>query len=174
MIKLEIAGNDVTHFFQEFANAALLLTQGGNTTFKPAPAATVDAGVGAARPAQTDDLVQDAVAEPNPPVVEKPKRKAKEKAAPVDAGIPDFLDRNNKPAAPVDDAKQYTLDDMRDRVKAIITAHTETRGHKMQEAVAYVRELFKPFGIKLAAELKPEQFADFMAKSQPYLDGTAK
>ena len=63
---------------------------------------------------------------------------------------------------------------MRDRVKAILTAHTEERGKEMPEAIAYVRKLFGPFNIKLAAELKPEQFDEFMEASEAYLDGSAE
>jgi hypothetical protein len=170
MLKIEISGRDVGELYANSVNLTLLLARGGEALFKPQPVAESD------NQTAPVDVKPEAVAEPNPPVVDKPAKAKRTKPAQTieaTANADDALGLSDAKPAAKEKAKALTLDDMRDRVKAIIKAH-EGRGNDMPKCVAYVRQLFEPFGIKLAAELKPEQFDEFMAKSQAYLDGTAK
>jgi hypothetical protein len=69
--------------------------------------------------------------------------------------------------------KVLTLDgDIRPRLQAIQKAHTE-RGHDMPAVVAYIQQLYGPFGIAKIPQLRPEQFEDFMDASEGYLSGEA-
>lgn len=69
-------------------------------------------------------------------------------------------------------AEPVTIDGIRQRTMEIIAAHKD-RGNDMATVTGYVMQLFKPFGIKKAAELAPEKWEEFMTASQAYVDGTA-
>jgi hypothetical protein len=76
--------------------------------------------------------------------------------------------------APAETAKELTLDgDIKPRLQAISAACTK-RGMSMPETVSYIQQLYAPFGIAKAPQLKPEQFAEFLEASEAYLDGTAE
>jgi hypothetical protein len=69
--------------------------------------------------------------------------------------------------------QKLTLDDdIRPRLRAIQKAHAE-RGNDMPTCVSYIQQLYGPFGIAKADQLKPEQFAEFMEASEGYLSGEA-
>lgn len=188
-IELKITGDNAQQFYLNAANAFMLLAQGGNAIFAAKP--TNDAPQ-TPPPTETAGAVQEAVAEPNPPVDVKPSRTTRKKppvtieatAEPVAPPPPDEDPLGlNDVAKPAETETTYTLDDMRQRVKDILAMHgpkdakdapKEARGNDMAACVAYVRKLFAPFNVKLAADLKPPQFADFMKASQAYLDGTAE
>jgi hypothetical protein len=186
MLELNIKGSDVGELYTNAMNMFVLLTKGGTAVFTPAPPADVTPP--AEPPARTAEAV--AVPEANPTAVDalddKPKRRGRPpKPAPVIEATADPVPETPadddplglsdvKPATVEEAPAELTLDDMRDRVKAIIKAHNEDRGHGMPDCIAYVRKLFAPFGVKLAAELKPDQFAEFWSESQKYLDGSAK
>lgn len=111
------------------------------------------------------------IAEPNPPVVEPVKKRGRPKkdAEPVTIEAtpePEEIVEKKPEATPI------TIDAIRARIMAVIDAH-KTRGNDMPAVTAYVMQLFKPFGIKKAAECPPERFEEFMVASQAYLDGTA-
>lgn len=103
--------------------------------------------------------------------------------------IPDFLDRRvDKPtAAPV-----YELKDCRTRVTEVFAAFERRAREKipgyaaikgealdkiekkiMHDKVEYTKPLIFGFGVQKVGDLKPEQFGEFMAKSEAYLAGTA-
>ena len=168
MIQLTISGDDPTKFYNEAMNALLLLAQGGNQVFKPSTPPVVDqpvAPVEVSAPDGGEPL-------PNPPVAEEAPAPKKRGPKPRVEKIIEAVAEPD-PVLPVEKPREFTLDDMRDRVKAIVQAHKD-RGNEMPECVAYARKLFAPFGIRLAADLKPEQFDDFWAASQAYLDGTGQ
>lgn len=190
-MKIEITGKDVQELYVNGVNTLLLLTRGGQEMFKPVPQApaepppSVDAGAQVNAPVEPP--VEAPVVEPEilPPPPKTRTRKPKPEPAVIDAafdvtppakeesGIPDFLQRETDAPKEQTKAEPLTLDDMRQRVKDIVAAHA-ARSKPMPECVAYVRQLFEPFGIKLAADLTPEQYAEFWKVSQGYLDGTTK
>ena len=181
MLTLTIQGKDVAELYANVANMLVLMARGGNSVFaQPQSAAEV--------PAETP-APGEAVAEENPPVVEKPANGKKPKAprATIDivaepnlgADIEDPLGLGD--VKPANNAVEYTIEDCKKRVNDILLAHgpktkesPDGRGNSMPDTIAYIRKLFVPFNIKKAIELKPEQFAPFMAQSLPYLNGTAK
>lgn len=198
MIELNIKGKDVQELYVNGVNMLLLLTRGGQDMFQR-PATTASAVPVAESSPQTEspkDEQPDAetvvTAEPNPPVIEPAPPKTRKPRTPkepvtieatanpqldivdaVNAKVDEDPFAIGEPTKPAAEAPKLTLDDMRQRVKDIITKHTE-RQNAMPVCIAYVRKLFEPFGIKLAAELKPEQFDEFWRVSATYLDGSAK
>lgn len=193
--EMKITGSDVKDFYQNAAHAFLLLSHGGNTVFATPPAAPTPEQQ-ANRDAVEKVVVAEPVGDVTKTVVEKPPRKSRTTKAPETIDVKpevvetkpaeaddDPLSLNDvaKPAADRAEAPTYTVDDMRQRVREIIAAHgpkskdnPNARGNDMPTCVAYVRKLFAPFGVKLAAEVPPERFAEFINASQAYLDGTAE
>lgn len=194
MIKLEISGGNIQEFYGNAMNALGLLASGGAMQQQVA-AAQQKAG----EAQQPDTSTTEAVGDPTKiPPAEKPPRRTRAKppeTIEATANKPAAL-TTETPAEVVDDdplglgltetksadaaEPTYTLDDMRKRVTDILAAHgpktdknPNARGNAMPDSIAYVRKLFAPFGVKLAAEIPPEKFGEFMAASQPYLDGTA-
>lgn len=80
------------------------------------------------------------------------------------------------------EAKKYTEFDCRHALKTIFENYEkrardagETDEAKiMKDKVDYARPLVYGFGVSKVPDLKPAQYADFIAKAQPYIDGTAK
>lgn len=202
MIELKISGAEPREFFKNAAEAFMLLAHGGQNLFAAPPGADVEKAreVPAGTPVTADGKAVQAepVGDVTKTVVEKaPRKNAKNKAPETIDAKPEVFETVVKgfdPAAVVDDdplglndvakpadEKTYTVDDMRQRVKDILAAHgpktkesPSARGNEMPVCVAYVRKLFAPFNVKLAADVPPDRFAEFMAASQPYLDGSAE
>lgn len=117
---------------------------------------------------------------------EKAAAKTAEKPAELPVGgdaIPDFLDRTKpKGEAPKVESVGYTEQDCRGAVLELyenferrardagVTDETEI----MNTKVAYAKKLVAKFGVQKITELKPEQYDDFVAAAQPFIDGTAE
>lgn len=185
MLELTIKGKDAHELFANAAQIFGLMAMGAKNVSAGAQG-SASAPAEAPKPDGWQDFPPSddvAVPEENPKVTAEPKtRKARTPKAPVvidnepPAETPkdeDPLGLNDVKSDAPTDAPQYTVDDMRQRVKDII-ANGTARGQDMPTNVAYVRKLFAPFGVKLAAEVPPGKFAEFIEKSAPYLDGTAK
>lgn len=174
MLKIEITGNTSDELYANAVTMLYMVTRGGQAIAVEREAAAKNAalaeamsitGKGEAAP-EVEPLENPKASDPLP--AEKKTRKPK--AAPVIEDKDPFgLGLETAEPAPA----ELTLGDIRKRVQDIIAAHSEQRKVPMDECIAYVRKLFAPFGIKMAADLKPEQWTAFYAASQAYLDGTA-
>lgn len=170
MIKLEITGNDPKDFYVQCANALLLVVNGGERVFSAKPDTPPQQNTGSG----STDAVPVGDATKMPPA-DKPPRNRKPASIELKANKPAEMpeggdavpDMTNKPDV------ELTAEGMKQRVRDIIEAHT-ARGNDMPTCVAYVQKLFKPFNIEQAAKVPAARFAEFMAASEPYLDGTAK
>lgn len=191
MYNIEIRGNNLQELYANAVNLVVLLARGGNTVMTPNAPTTAD---GAPLGAQAGNAPrQEAVAEPNPPVADAPKKRGPKPRPqtieatatevitappPVEDGIPDFLDANKKTEAPT---AQFDLDkDIRPRIREINAAQLARlmdAGTKESAAaiaaVEHIKKLFAEFSLAKAADLPVTKYAEFMARSQAYLDGTA-
>jgi hypothetical protein len=170
MIELRISGETVEKFWETWSQL---------TAFKPDVVAAVDKEATDVQETQTQSETV-VTAGPNPsvsPETPKPKRGRPPKSATPAQTIETTATELNDPIGdlsggkPAETPKPLTLDDIRERVRLIIDAHTK-RGNEMPAVVAYVQHLFKPYGIAKAAELSADKWAEFMVKSKAYLDGT--
>ncbi len=195
MYNIEIRGNNLQELYANAVNLVVLLARGGNTVMTPnTPASETPSANAPADPAPPP--APEVIAEPNPsvsaPSTTSHRKPGRPKAAPtIEAtttevvaakpegeGIPDFLQRTVDAKA---EAPTLDLDkDIRPRIRAINAAYAEraaTSGKKDSEiaidGVNYIKKLFAEFKIAKAADLPATQYAEFMAKSQAYLEGTA-
>ena len=192
MYNIEIRGNNLQELYANAVNLVVLLARGGNTVMTPNAPTTAD---GAPLGTQAGNAPpQEAVPEPKPPVADALKRKRGRPRAPqtieatatevitapppLEDGIPDFLDANKKTEAPT---AQFNLDkDIRPRIREINAAQLARlmdAGAKESAAaiaaVEHIKKLFAEFSLAKAVELPVTKYAEFMARSQAYLDGTA-
>lgn len=187
--RIEVTGENIQAVFQDVMNLAIVMGQGGNNAFH-APVA-----VPAAEPVEQPVQTAGVTAEPNPEVAPLPAEKRKPGrppkvqvveavASPVDAVAEvDILMTGPEMivADDVQEVKTFTLkEDVQPRLRAIDDAY-KARNNKpgidakaLQAAsVNYMVQLLSKFGAKSTRDLKPDQFAGFMAESVAYLDGTA-
>lgn len=201
MYKLEITGDNVKDFYNDACNVLMLLVRGGQNMQQSGavPAAAPAPQEQVAPPAEAAPVVAEPLPNPSvapgsadpmadvitPPASSTAKRgrgrppKAVVEAESADGGVPDFLQRTETTSAPLTD--ELTLDaHIRPRIRDINKAHTarlSTSGKPDAdiaiECVNYIKKLFKEFDIAKAADLAVGKYAEFMAKSDAYLAGTA-
>ena len=196
MYNIEIRGNNLQELYANAVNLVVLLARGGNTVMTP-NAPTVPDTVNETPVVKSDPLPVDPTPQTTAavmePVAEPQKRKPGRPRAPqtIEAtatevvetkpdtdGIPDFLDANKKTEAPT---AQLDLDkDIRPRIREINAAQLARlmdAGAKESAAaiaaVEHIKKLFAEFSLAKAAHLPVTKYAEFMARSQAYLDGTA-
>lgn len=184
MIRLEITGETVEHFYSEAVRSLAMLMHGRPALTQPGPAPTpVEVSISAAfsEPVAASDEVS---VPPEPPKSER-RKPGRPKGSPlrvsqaVEAELP-----SNAPVETTEHSqfirqieevpeKTYTREDCRDAVRQILAAHTK-RGNDMPACVEYVKKLFIPFGIKQAAEIPEDRMAEFVAAAQHYIAGTVE
>ena len=191
VIQLTISGDDPTKFYNEAMNALLLLAQGGNQVFKPSTPPVVDQPVAPVevRCARERRGVQGANYYPfhcyskkrteasRSRILRSPKKRRRRRSvARSFRRVEKIIEAvaGARSGAAGREAEEFTLDDMRDRVKAIVQAHLRTAATRCPSAWL-TRESCSPRSASGSQRIsKPEQFNDFWAASRAYLDGTAK
>lgn len=115
----------------------------------------------------------------------RPPKKAPTLDLPSDP-IPDFSAPagGTKPFTEADCRTQVrlTLENFEKRAREAIPNYADLKGNAldvveqkiMRDKVAYTKPLLAKFGVGKVSDLKPEQYADFMAASVPFVDGTAE
>lgn len=180
MIELKITGTTIADFYSQLAGFFLTMAQGANSQTQPVLVQEVSPGVVAERsPEDHPEAAGDAAAKETKPRRGRPPKltqPAPEPAAPETKAEPatdaDPL-LEAELAGTVGAELPPTKDDVIARVKAIIEAHA-ARGNARDVCVDYVRKLFANFeGVKKVIDLKEDQYADFMAKSEAFLAGEA-
>lgn len=171
MHKLEITGTTPEDLFMNAVRMLSVLLKGGaQTTAAPVEheVEPATAGDGHHYGEKRSEPKEDEKITVLPP--EKPKRGTRAKAA--DKLVPDEIP--DLTGGKTIEHKALSLDDdIRPRLRAIQKAHTE-RGHDMATCVAFIQQLYGPFGIAKAEQLKPDQFSEFMEASVGYLTGEAQ
>jgi hypothetical protein len=114
---------------------------------------------------------------PDPKQVELEEAIADAKPKEMPAGgdvIPDMTGKSDAPTPTFNDCKA-ALVSVYDNYIARAKAAGETDENTiMAGKIAYAKKLVYGFGIQKLMDLKPEQYAEFITKAKPFIDGTAK
>lgn len=174
MIELKISGANPQELYTNAATTLAWLLQGAQAVQQAGQETALAASPVAGASVEAVPLANPSAADA-PPVEVKTRRPRAAQTVDVKPTPAAPLVEETAPAPMAETAavetKKLTIDDIRARTAAIMDAHTK-RGNEMPACMDYVRDLFKPFGIKKAVELPVERWAEYMAKSEDYLAGT--
>ena len=192
MIEMKITGATPQEFANNLLQATALMLNGARKTTAPAadtpPAEQPQVAEPLENPKSTDALDETpAPKKPrgrprNPPKqvdLEEAIAAKKPELPPGGDPVPDLTGKGDTPKA---EAPQYTADDCRKAVQTLY-ANYEKRARDGGESdenkifagkVAYAKQLVYGFGVQKVPDLKPAQYAEFIAAAQPYIDGTAE
>lgn len=200
MIELKITGANAQEFGTNALQTLTLIVRGAvnqTTPVKPAVAEEQPKQEQAKDDTPVAEPLENPKASDPPPELQtKPKRgrpaavKAKDAEKQVD--IEDAIDAKKKADLPNDNLDDFTgktaepakpkatVDQCRQAVVKLYenyVARAREAGEKDEDAivkgkVAYARQLLYPFGVQKIPDLKPEQYDEFMAKAQGYIDGS--
>ena len=164
MHRLEITGNTPEELYFNCIKTLSIMVKGAGSTAAPVEETTAPQADVA--PAKVEQPEQEII--PPAPKKRGPKPKAAEPTKTEELND-DISDLGGAPAK-----KELTLDgDIKPRLQAISAACTK-RGMSMPETVAYIQQLYGPFGIAKAPQLRPEHYEEFLEASEAYLYGTAE
>lgn len=197
MLKIEITGNTSDELYANAVTMLYMVTRGGQAIAAEREQAQRNVDIAKTTElAPQQETAAEVVAEPlaNPKAADPQEKKTRaKKDKPVVDVTPTVVeDADPLGLGAVTAQPALTAEDMRQRVKDIIAADSKrfyaaieaddvlsgdalqkARDEVLPQCIAYIRKLFAPFGVQLAADVKPEDFAKFLEISQAYLDGTA-
>jgi hypothetical protein len=139
------------------------------------------------RPAKAKPAEEPEQIELEAAIAAAPERKTMPEPKPVPP-LPEGGDRVDdlfvsKPAeTPAEPAKTYTVEDCRAALKTVFDNYEERQraaGNTDESAImrgktTYAKPLVYGFDVQKVVDLKPDQYAAFIAAARPYIDGTVK
>lgn len=193
MLELKITGQNATELLNSALQVTALLLKGAGSPATPSIAKqpvgansaveqpTVEAKpdepvAETVKPARKSAKKADVKPDPKQTDLEQAIAETKPKEMPADGDeVPNMTGKADpKPAPYFKDCKAAAVliyDNCVARAKA---AGEADENKIMASKIAYMKQLFYGFGIQKLMDLKPEQYAEFISKAQPYIDGTAK
>ena len=192
MLELRITGNTTAELVQSAGELIVLLANGAKVGAMVAAQKSQPAAPQPDLFPASDKVGAETIAEPmeNPKATDdvdvKPKRGRKPKPEPevVEADAETGATHASPPEATIEQVKdcvRQALENAAKRAEATIPNFKTLKGKALDDAnqqvilhkINYVKPLLQKFGANKVTELAPEQYGEFVAAAQAYIDGEA-